>query len=165
MSESSHTTPSAKLGVARAPLKRAPQARGYMALREARIRAQAPAARTELFAGCVFFFNSVKSTSQMELERAAWENGGAVLRGWARRRVTHVVADCLAGSKVQKELAGAGAARANRGSAVVVKPAWISACVAAGARVDVFPFRVVRDPTVRQVFFPGTKEKTPGDAG
>lgn len=122
---------------------------GYFAERARKLAEQAPKSRTLLLEGLTFYFTGVKSHSQMHLSRKVWENGGSVLPMWQRRKVTHVVADNLAASKVHKELKQFGAHAAWKG--VVVKPNWITDCLRRRKRLPVHDYRVVEDKTITDI--------------
>lgn len=65
---------------------------------------------------------------------------------WLRRRVTHVIADNLAASKIEKELK-----LHVKNAAVVVRPDWILESLKQGERLPTWEFRVVKSP-------PGVKD-------
>jgi hypothetical protein len=56
--------------------------------------------------------------------------------------VTHVIADRLAGSKLEKELQSVGRPNAWRGT--IVRPDWITTCVARKELVPTFEYRIVK---------------------
>lgn len=85
-----------------------------------------------------FFFHRVLTST--ELTRMVHENGGIVSYGWARRSVTHVVADRLAASKIEKELQARGS-NAWRGS--IVKPEWLLSSIERGRKLPVSEYEVI----------------------
>lgn len=68
------------------------------------------------------------------------ENGGTVSYGWARRSVTHVVADRLAASKIEKELHMRGS---NAWRGAIVKPEWLLSSVEEGRKLPVSDYEVI----------------------
>ncbi|CAN8064432.1 unnamed protein product [Agarophyton chilense] len=120
----------------------------YFAERERKLSAQAPAAVTDILKGVKVYFTGVKSTSQRRLERLVWENGGEVLKVWHRKRVTHVIADCLAASKIEKELS---LSVSQRGPAVVVKPKWLEDSLRERKKIATWKYQIVRHRDVRDV--------------
>lgn len=111
----------------------------YFDVRQEKLVAQAPAAETDVLRGTVVYFTGVKSASQRKLEGLVWRNGGIVQKVWRRRQVTHVIADNLAASKVEKELNADPADRA-----AVVTPKWILNSLKKGSRLPTWDFRVVK---------------------
>lgn len=127
-------------------------------MRQEKLLAQAPPAETDVLRGTVVYFTGVKSASQRKLEGLVWRNGGIVQKVWRRRQVTHVIADNLAASKVEKELNADPADRA-----VVVTPKWLLNSLKNGSRLPTWDFRVVKGvPGVKDVasFFSRNTGKT-----
>lgn len=120
----------------------------YFEHRQKKLAAQAPKAQTDILKGVKVYFTGVKSTSQRRLERLVWENGGEVLKVWYRKQVTHVIADCLAASKVEKELS---LEVTKRGQAVVVKPKWLQNSLSEGKKLPTWKYQVVLHADVRDV--------------
>jgi len=132
----------------------------YFEERQKKLESQAPKAATNILQGTSIYFTSVKSASQRTLEGIVWKNGGSVQKVWLRKRVTHVVADNLAASKVEHELSGD---PARKSAGVVVKPSWVVDSVRAGAMLPTWEYRVVRGPPdvadIGRFFRPGKKRK------
>lgn len=129
----------------------------YFEHRQKKLAAQAPKAQTDILKGVKVYFTGVKSTSQRRLERLVWENGGEVLKVWYRKQVTHVIADCLAASKVEKELS---LEVIKRGQAVVVKPKWLQNSLSEGKKLPTWKYQVARHADVRDVATFFRREKT-----
>ncbi|KAI0567105.1 BRCT domain containing protein [Gracilaria domingensis] len=120
----------------------------YFSEKQKKLTAQAPAAVTHILNGVKVYFTGVKSTSQRRLERLVWENGGEVLKVWYRKQVTHVVADCLAASKIEKELS---LSVSQRGQAVIVKPKWLEDSLRERKKLAPWEYQVVRHGDIRDV--------------
>lgn len=135
----------------------------YFDVRQQKLLAQAPAAETHVLRGVIVYFTGVKSASQRKLEALVWRNGGVVHKVWRRRSVTHVVADNLAASKIEKELNALPADRA-----VVVTPTWLLSSLKNGEKLPTWEFRVVKGlPGVKNVatFFNSSKGNVQKDKG
>lgn len=129
----------------------------YFDARQQKLIAQAPRAETDILRGVVVYFTGVKSISQRKLEAVVWRNGGVVDKLWRRQQVTHIIADNLAASKVQKEIDASPADRS-----VVVSPKWILQSVERGERLPTWDFRVIKGiPGVKNIagFFQKAKQK------
>lgn len=124
----------------------------YLASRDAKRLSQAPAARSAVLSGCVFYFTNCLSHSQLALTRLVHEAGGRVSASWARKRVTHVVSDRLCAGKLGKELRGPG--RPNAWSGAVVRPVWIVDSLEEGKKVSVADYLLLqkKDRGVQSVF-------------
>lgn len=120
----------------------------YFEARQNKIVAQAPKAETDVLKGVKIYFTGVKSTSQRSLERLVWQNGGEVLKVWYRKQVTHVIADCLAASKAEKELSEN---VSKRGQAIVVRPTWLQHSLREGKKLPTWKYQLVRRPDVHNV--------------
>lgn len=118
----------------------------YFEARQKKLTSQAPVAETSVLKGVTVYFTGLKTHSQRKMEALVWRNGGIVQKVWLRRRVTHVIADNLAASKVEKELQ-----LDVKNAAVVVRPTWILESLKKGERLPTWDFRVVRSP-------PGVKD-------
>ncbi len=121
----------------------------YFRIREEKLTAQAPAAKSAVLRGCTFYFTGLKSRSQMALSRRVWRHGGVVLTMWRRRTVTHVVCDNLAASKIQQEISQRGSASAWRG--VVVRPEWVEDSLKKGKMLPTREYRVIQDNSIKDV--------------
>lgn len=134
----------------------------YFDVRQKKLISQAPRAETRILHGVVIYFTGVKSASQRKLEGVVWRNGGVVDKLWRRQQVTHVIADNLAASKIQKEIDASPADRS-----VVVSPKWLLKSVERGVLLPTWGFRVIKGiPGVKNVatFFESAKRKPLKDA-
>jgi hypothetical protein len=143
---------------------------GYFLARQRKQQSQAPKAKTTLFTGCQVYFTCCVSQPQIYLSRLIWENGGVVTGGWSRKTVTHVIADRLASAKLEKELQSVGKSNAWRGS--IVRPDWVTDCVAKMDRLPTYEYRILRsgmrniakllDPRYRANDTPSTSSSVTG---
>lgn len=115
----------------------------YFDIRQEKLAKQAPKAESHILDGVKIYFTGVKSTSQRKLEAMVWKNGGTVLKVWQRKKVTHVISDCLAASKMEKELTADASIRCK---AVILRPTWIFESLKEGRMLPTWKFRVVRGP-------------------
>lgn len=119
----------------------------YFTFRQKKLQSQAPSAETAILSGVTVYFTGVSSHSQRKLEALVWRNGGVVQKVWLRKHVTHVIADNLAASKIEKELR-----LGVKSAAVVVRPVWIMECLREGKRLPTWDFRVVQGmPGVKDI--------------
>lgn len=137
------------LGGVRKPERNYSGRDSYFRIREEKLAAQAPSAKSSILRGCTFYFTGLKSRSQMTLSRRVWRHGGFVLTMWRRRAVTHVVCDNLAGGKIEKEISQRGSPSAWRG--VVVRPEWVEDSLKKGKMLPTREYRVIQEDTTKDI--------------
>lgn len=133
----------------------------YFRARQRKLCEQAPSARTCLLQEKHIYFNSVRSHSQRALESLVWEHGGTVHKNYLRTIITHVIADNLCASKMEKEMSSATQAQ-RRSQSVIVKPEWLLQSVKQRKVLPTWRFQIVRNPSDTKTidsFFCETKKK------
>lgn len=113
---------------------------GYWSRRVAKVRSQAPKRESSTLEGVRVYFTGLKRESQYELGRRVWRHGGEVLPLLSRRRVTHVISEQLAASKIEKEL---GAKERDR--VPIVRPQWLLHSIEQGKKLPLFQYLLVKD--------------------
>lgn len=115
----------------------------YFKVRHKKLTEQAPSSKTKLFEGLHLYFTGVKSYSQRRLETLVWQNGGTVHRDCLRSIITHIVADNLSGSKIEKELS---LNLKNHRPINILSPKWILQSVDVQRLLPTWKFQVVKGP-------------------
>ena len=113
----------------------------YFEIRETKLREQAPVSQSDLLSGKHFYFTGVKTGGQRHLEGLVWRYGGVVHRVWYRRKITHVIADNLASSKLEKEIQ-----TGSKWAGVIVKPSWLVESINKRKLMPTWEYRLVKGP-------------------
>lgn len=117
---------------------------GYWSRRIAKVRSQAPKAESHILDGVCVYFTGIKRGAQYELGRQVWRHGGQVLPMPARRKVTHVIAENLAASKIEKELRAK-----ERDRLLIVTPQWIKDSIRQNKKLPTFDYLLVKNTQTR----------------
>lgn len=115
----------------------------YFEARQKKLVSQAPTAISVLFKRLHVYCTGVRSHSQRRLETLVWRNGGTVHKVWMRTVVTHVIADNLCASKIEKELS---LTSSNRWSGVIVRPEWLLQSVKLNKLLPTWDFQIIKTP-------------------
>lgn len=137
----------------------------YFRARQKKLCEQAPGALTQLFQSKHIYFNSVRSHSQRALESLVWRNGGTVHKNYLRTVITHVIADNLCASKMEKEMRSATQSQ-GRSQSVIVKPEWLLQSVKQQKVLPTWKFQIVRNPSdtkTLDTFFRTAKKRAATD--
>lgn len=117
----------------------------YFEARHKKLVAQAPCPVTTLFHRIHIYCTSVRSHSQRALESIVWRNGGTVHKNFLRTVVTHVIADNLCASKIDKELSLTSSTN-NTQQVIVVRPQWILQSLQRKKLLPTWDFQLVKAP-------------------
>lgn len=127
----------------------------YFEARQKKLVAQAPRPVTSLLTRLHIYFTGVRSHSQRRLETIVWRNGGTVHKNCLRTIITHIIADNLCASKIEKEISPK-----SRWSGVIVRPQWLLSSVQTQKLLPTWEFQLIKNPSnVKKIdtFFRGKK--------
>lgn len=115
----------------------------YFEARQKKLVSQAPTAVSFLLKRMHVYFTGVRSHSQRRLESLVWHHGGTVHKIWMRTIVTHIVADNLCASKIEKELS---LSSSKRWPGVIVRPEWLLQSVKLKKLLPTWEFQIIKTP-------------------